>query len=1106
MAEGTTLNILEEEAFIFPVSFAQQRLWFLEQLVPGNPFYNVPTAVRLTGPLNIAALEQTFNEIVRRHEALRTSFKLVESQLVQALAPRLNILLPVVDLQRLPAAEREIEVLRLTTQEAQRPFDLTQGPLLRVQLLQLGQTEHVLLLTMHHIVSDGWSIGVLIRELGVLYTAFATDQPSSLAELPIQYADFAHWQRQWLQGEVLSTQLAYWQQQLDNLPMLELPTDRPRPAVQSYRGATQELELSLYLTQALESLSQSAGVTLFITLLAAFQTLLYRYTGQTDIPVGSPIANRNRSEIEGLIGFFVNSLVLRTDLSGNPPFRELLQRVQEVALGAYAHQDLPFEKLVEELQPERDLSHMPLFQVMFALQSAPTPALDFVGLNLKFSEVENKTAKFDLTLSIENTEQGLKGSLEYNTDLFDSATITRMLANFQTLLEGIVANPEQSIATLPLLTGAEKQQLLTAWNNTQADYPQDQCIHQLFEAQVEQTPHAIAIASTAEQLTYRELNHRANQLAHYLQELSVGPEVLVCLCVERVEMIVGMLGILKAGGAYLPLDPIYPQERLNSILEDAQVPILLTKQRCFERLGQQRAQVICLDTDWEIIAQQSQENPISRVTADNLAYTIYTSGSTGKPKGVQVQHSSLLNLVFWHQKAFEVSPTTRATQIAGPAFDACGWETWPYLAAGASLHLPEAETLTSPEQLRDWLVSEAITLSFLPTPLAERVLLCDWPRDTALRSLLTGGDRLHQYPRASLPFAVVNNYGPTENTVVTTSGLVTAVWESSDRREPQRGLSALLESSDRREPPLRLSAGELGAGVPTIGRPIANTQVYLLDAQLQPVPIGARGELYISGDGLARGYQNLPELTAERFIPHPFSQQPGARLYKTGDLARYRADGNLEFLGRKDEQVKIRGFRIELGEIEARLAQHPAVRETVVIAREDAPGNQRLVAYVTQNPEPALITSELYCFLKQKLPEYMIPSAFKVLEALPLTPNGKVDRRALPAPEPLRPELETTYVTPRTSVEEILVDIWAEVLGLKQVGIHDNFFELGGHSLLATQLTSRMRDTFQVDVPVRTLFETPTAAGMAEYIETVIWAAEGRQINLTTSDREEVEF
>ena len=1493
---STAISLLPASRKTVPLSFAQQRLWFLEQLVPGNPFYNVPTAVRLSGPLNITALEQTFNEIVRRHEALRTSFQMVEGQLVQVLAPHLNVPLPVVDLEQLPTTAREQAVRQLTAQAAQRPFALAIGPLLRVQLLRLGVDEHVLLLTMHHIVSDGWSIGVLLRELGVLYTAFATGQPSPLAELPLQYADFAQWQRQWLQGEV-STQLAYWRQQLDNLPVLELPTDRARPPVQSYRGATQYLSLSLELTQALESVSQSAGVTLFITLLAAFQTLLYRYSGQTDIPIGSPIANRNRSEIEGLIGFFVNSLVLRTDLSGNPTFQELLERVREVALGAYAHQDLPFEKLVEELQPERDLNRNPLFQVVFALQNAPLEALTLPGLTLSPLDIDPGTTRFDLEFHL-SAHSGSLGSLGsepsnqlevlavYNTDLFDSATITRMLAHFETLLEGIVANSGQRLADLPLLSEGDRHQMLVQWNNTQAEYPKHLCIHQLFEAQVEQTPEAVAVRFVDQQFTYQELNNHSNQLAHYLKTLGVGPDVLVGICMERSwEMMVGLLGILKAGGAYVPLDPTYPQERLNWMLADSQVSLLLTQQR----LAHLRLQVpqICLDMDLDTITQQNQANPVSGVTAAHLVYIIYTSGSTGKPKGVPVEHGNLLNLVSWHQKAFEVLPTTRATQIAGAAFDACGWEIWPYLTAGASIHFPDEETRTSPTQLRDWLLAQGITISFLPTPLAERVLALDWPKDKALRTLLTGGDNLQQSPPTSLPFAVVNNYGPTENTVVTTSGLVTAG----------------------------------PAGVPTIGRPIANTQVYLLDARLQPVPIGARGELYVSGDGLARGYLNRPELTAERFIPHPFSLKPGARLYKTGDLARYRPDGSLEFLGRIDEQVKIRGFRIELGEIEALLAQHPAVRETVVIAHEQLSGDsgaelgkpplriqdRRLVAYVTPNIQysssqeqmqqmqlpdeqvlqwqmlyeetysqpaphadptfnivgwnssytgqplpaeqirewvddrveriltlqpqrvleigcgtglllfrlaphcteywgtdfsqvsldyirqqlvnqelpqvtllqkmatdfkgveaeafdavilnsvvqyfpsidyllqviegaveaiaqggfiflgdvrslpllqtfhasvqlyqaeaslskeqlqqrvqtqmfeetelvidPAFFTAlkqrfpkigrvqiqlprgrhhnemtqfrynvilhiesislvpgghkapplpthswldwskdkltvsavrqqlvetqpeilgitqipnarvmsalkaaqwlssteeprtvgqfrevlpelssgvdpedwtldeelpytldiswsasgggekydvvytrhqslwetgallpianqnnplrpwhnyannplqakfacklvpQLRMYLAEKLPDYMVPSSFIVLEALPLTPNGKVNRRALRAPDPVKPQLEGTDTLPRSVVEEVLVGIWSEVLGLKRVGIHDNFFELGGHSLLATQLISRVRDAFQIELPLRSLFEQATIAGLSKEVE-----------------------
>ncbi|MDP8964820.1 MAG: amino acid adenylation domain-containing protein, partial [Cyanobacteriota bacterium] len=802
----------------------------------------------------------------------------------------------------------------------------------------------VLLLILHHIVSDGWSMGVLIREIAALYTAVASCKDAQLhfstplSPLPIQYADFAHWQREWLQGEVLETQLSYWRQQLEGISMLNLPTDRTKPAVQTYRGATQFLELPKSLSEALDTLSQQEGVTLFMTLLAAFQALLYRYTQQDDIAVGSPIANRNRSEIERLIGFFVNSLVLRTNLSGNPTFRELLSRVREVALGAYAHQDLPFEKLVEELHPERHLNQNPLFQVVFALQNAPMEALELPGLTLSpLQFVDTQTTRFDLEFHLweptRNTglgldsSDGISGFVVYSTDLFDAATITRMLGHFQTLLEGIVANPEERLAGLPILSEAERHKLLVEWNNTQIDYPKNQCIHQLFEAQVEQTPDAIALVFEDQQVTYRELNTRSNKLAHYLQKQGVGAEVLVGLCVERsVEMVVGMLGILKAGGAYVPLDPTYPPQRLSFMLEDAQVPVLLTQQPWVDRLGTPSSRVICLDKDWQTIAQEIGDNPTNNATADNLAYIIYTSGTTGKPKGVQIEQGGLLNLVFWHQKAFAVSPLDRVTQVAGVAFDACGWEIWPYLSAGASIYFPNDEIRRSPEKLKEWLVSKAITISFLPTPLAEKVLLSDWSNTLALRLLLTGGDKLNQYPLASHPFQVVNNYGPTENTVVTTSGYV----------------------------PVREQADV----APAIGRPIANTQVYVLDGNLQPVPIGVPGELYIGGDGLARGYLNRPDLTAERFISNPFSNKPEARLYKTGDLVRYQPDGTIEFLGRLDDQVKIRGYRIELGEIESVLSQHPAVLQTVVMTREDAL-EKRLVAYVALNAENSGIPEQM---------------------------------------------------------------------------------------------------------------------------------------------------
>ncbi|HEY9633551.1 MAG TPA: amino acid adenylation domain-containing protein [Coleofasciculaceae cyanobacterium] len=946
-----------------PLSFAQQRLWFLDQLVPNSAFYNTPAAVRLTGSLNLAALERTFDQIVRRHEALRTTFVTVQGQPVQVIAPSLETSLPVIDLRDFPEAERETEARRLTTQEAQRPFDLSKNPLLRVTLLRLDESEYVLLLILHHIVSDGWSMGVLIREIAALYTAYLEAEDENnlsssfiLPELPIQYADFAHWQREWLQGEVLETQLAYWRKQLDGISMVNLPTDRPHPAIQTYRGATQLLQLPKRLSEALEALSQQEGVTLFMTLLAAFQTLLYRYTQQEDIAVGSPIANRNRSEIEGLIGFFVNSLVLRTDLSGNPTFRDVLSRVREVALGAYAHQDLPFEKLVEELHPERNLNQNPLFQVVFALQNAPVVALELPGLTLSpLHFVDTGTTRFDLEFHLWeqrhsnglglDSSDGISGFVVYSTDLFDAATINRMLGHFQTLLEGIVANPEQRLADLPILGEAERYQLLMEWNNTQVDYPKSQCIHQLFEAQVEQTPDAIAVVFEDKQLTYHELNSRSNKLAHYLQKQGVDAEVLVGLCVERsVEMIVGILGIIKAGGAYVPLDPSYPPDRLSFMLEDAQVSVVLTQQPWVDRIGRHnKSQVICLDTNWETIAQETDANPSSNVTTDNLAYVIYTSGTTGKPKGVEIEHRGLLNLVFWHQQAFGVSPLDRATQVAGVAFDACVWEIWPYLSAGASIYFPTDEIRRSPEQLRDWLVSKAITISFLPTPLAEKVLLLDWSNNAALRLLLTGGDKLHQYPSASHPFQIVNNYGPTENTVVTTSGHV----------------------------PVREAVGAYchTPVAPVIGRPIANIQVYVLDKYLQPVPIGVAGELHIGGDGLARGYLNRDNLTAERFISNPFIKQKetegeksslpsgfcllpsSAHLYKTGDLVRYRPDGNIEFLGRLDDQVKIRGYRIELGEIESVLNQHPAVLQTVVMTREDISGEKRLVVYVALNAE-----------------------------------------------------------------------------------------------------------------------------------------------------------
>ncbi|HEY9858880.1 MAG TPA: amino acid adenylation domain-containing protein, partial [Candidatus Obscuribacterales bacterium] len=955
-----------------PLSFAQQRLWFLDQLVPENPFYNMPAAVRLSGHLHLRALEQAFAEIVQRHETLRTRFSKVDGQPTQIIAPALPLSIPVTDLQGLTSSAQEVAVRQIATEAAHSPFDLTVSPLLRVRLLQLEATEYLLLLNLHHIISDGWSLGVLMRELGALYTAFAEEKSSPLPELPIQYADFAHWQRQWLQGEVLESQLSYWRQQLQDLPALNLPIDHPRPATQSYKGAIAPLALSPQLTQALEELSQEAGTTLFMTLLAAFQTLLFRYTGQTDVAVGSPIANRNRSEIEGLIGFFVNSLVLRTDLSGNPTFRELLERSREVALAAYAQQDVPFEKLVEELHPERDLSRNPLFQVAFALQNAPMTPLDLPGLTLSPWKLDVGTARFDLEFHIwEQAEglsglwdipkEGLSGFVAYSTELFEPATITRMIGHFQTLLEGIVANPDQRLADLSILNTAEQHQLLVDWNQTQVEYDKDVCIHHLFAAQSEKTPDAIAVSAPSgnvavadQQLTYQELDQRANQLAHYLQQVGVGPETLVGICVDRsLDILIAILGVWKAGGAYVPLDPEYPRDRLQFMLQDAQVPVLLTQRSHLKLLGQVTqekrsesgpptpsnyspgghtrkggtclSRVICLDQDWERIAQQKQSAPASVVTADRLAYVIYTSGSTGMPKGVMVEHRGLCNVVTAQQQSLNLPLGSRALQFSAWSFDASIFEMLMALGAGGTLYIVPQSARSPGIELVRFIQAQNITAAILPPAVLALLPESDL---SMLQTVIAGGEACSReiaskWARGRRLF---NAYGPTETTIWATVAELTHRVDSLEK--------------------------------PPIGRPVANTQIYVLDSHQQPVPIGVVGELYIGGDGVARGYLNRPELTAERFLPCPFSASPAARLYKTGDLVRYQPDGSLEFIGRADEQVKVRGFRMELGEIEVVLQQHPLVRGAIATVHESA-GDQRLTAYVSlHQPEGELAIAQ----------------------------------------------------------------------------------------------------------------------------------------------------
>ena len=1040
-----------------PLSFAQQRLWFLDQLVPDSFFYNIPVAVRLTGPLDLSALSLSLNEVVRRHEPLRTFFATVDGRPVQVISPNAAVTLLEMSLVDRGEQEREAEAVRLAQIEAQRPFDLARGPLLRTTLFRLGEQDHIVLLTMHHIVADIWSIGVLVREMAVLYGAFSRGNPSRLPGLPIQYADFAIWQRNWLQGEVLEEHVSYWKKQLGgSLPILELPLDHPRPAIVTFRGARQPLALSRNVSEALEALSRREGVTVFMTLLAALKTLLYRYTGEDDIIVGSPIAGREQTETEGLIGFFANTLVLRTNLSGNPTFRELLGRVRKVALGAYTHQALPFEKLVEELQPDRNLSHNPLFQVAFTYQNAQMPSLTLAGLTLNLLTIDLKSSKFDLELYISEGPNGLDGWLEYNTDLFDADTVKRMAIHFQTLLEGLTGHPEQPISELPLLAEAERHQLLVEWNRTEAEYPQDACVHQLFEAQVERSPKAIAVAYDNERLSYLELNERANQLAHHLRGLGVTRETRVAICVERsLEMLVGLLGILKAGGAYVPLDPMYPKERLAFMLEDGQAQVLLTQKRLRESLPGYGGPVVYLDRGWEGHVPTSKENPASITKSDTLAYVIYTSGSTGLPKGVQVEHRALVNLLHAMQQHLGLSGKDVLLAVTTLSFDIAGLELFLPLLAGAQLIVASREVTMEGTALAEMLSASGATL-MQATPATWRLLVdVGWQGSQSLK-VLCGGEALSSdlavqlQPRGE---CLWNLYGPTETTI----------WSAVNRVDAEEA--------------------RIGDAAVAIGRPIANTQIYVLDRMGQPVPIGVAGELHIGGAGLARGYLNRPELTAEKFIVNPFTVGPGARLYKTGDRACYRTDGKIKYLGRSDNQVKLRGHRIELGEIEAVLSGLWAVHEAVVLAREDVPGDKRIVAYVVASQEAPLKTSELSSFLKQKLPEYMIPSAFVLLDALPLTPNGKVDRRALPAPDQARPQLEEAFVAPRSPIEEAVAGIWSHVLGLERIGIHDSFFELGGHSLLATQIVSALRKTFQVELPLRSLFETPTVAGLAAAIQ-----------------------
>ncbi|AFZ33305.1 non-ribosomal peptide synthetase (plasmid) [Gloeocapsa sp. PCC 7428] len=1007
-----------------PLSFAQQRLWFIQQFEPLSSAYNVASALRLKGELKIAALEQALREIVARHETLRTSFvtNAVKQPIQVVAAPQFD--LQVIDLHGNASPE-----VQLISDICDRPFDLTQS-LLRVRLLRLHEDDHILVIATHHIISDRWSIGVFLSELSTLYNAFCDRQSSPLAELPIQYADWAIWQRQYLQGDVLATQAAYWQAQLQKMPLLELPCDRPRPANPTYQGAQYPLVLSTTLSKELRSLAAKAGTTLFTVLLAAFKVLLHRYTQQDDIAVGTDIANRDRPETAGLIGLLVNTVVLRTQV-GDLTFRQLLRRVQQVVVDAIAHQDLPFEKLVEILNPDRNLSQMmPLFQVKFDLQLAAVKPLELQGLTVERLSLAEQTVKYELRLNLQDGEC-INGQVEYSTDLFDEATIARLVEHFQILLQGIVDNPDAQLWELPLLT--PKEQLLLQPHLIQLD-DDDLCIHHLLEAQVRQTPDAIALIDRHEYITYRELNARANQLAHYLHSLGVKGRVGVYLP-RTSQLIVAILAVLKVGAACVPLDPVYPQARLDFIVDDADVSVLIHNTDL--TFNSHIPTEIDLDGDWSLIAECSAEDLDLGICNLELAYLIYTSGSTGKPKGVAIAHRSTVALLRWANEVFTSEALAGVLAATSICFDLSIFEIFVPLSWGKKVVLVE-NILELPQVAPD-----TVTLiNTVPSALAQLSKINAIPISVHTVNLAGEAlpyslvEQLRQLPHIQ---QIYNLYGPSEDTTYSTFACITDTIH--------------------------------------IGCPIANTQVYVLDKYLQLVPFGVPGELYIAGAGLAQGYFNRPELTAEKFIPNPFNHSKFNRLYKTGDLVRYRPDGNLEFIGRLDQQVKIRGYRIEIGEIEAVLSQCSTVKEGVISVSEHG-GDQRLVAYVVPNSD--FTATALREFLAQKLPNYMIPSVVIELEKLPRLPNGKVDRSSLPEGENI--SITTNYVAPRTKVEKIIVQIWQSELDVT-VGLHDNYFELGGHSLLAIKIIAVINETFSVDLPLRYLFENPTVAELASKIE-----------------------
>ncbi|HEX8272300.1 MAG TPA: amino acid adenylation domain-containing protein, partial [Longimicrobiaceae bacterium] len=1044
-----------------PLSFAQQRLWFVDQLLPGGgAAYNLSRAIRLSGPLDVPALRGALGGVVRRHESLRTVFPEAGGEPVQRVAPAREAALPCVDLSGIPEPRRSGVLSALARAEAARPMSLARGPLFRAALFRLRPEEHALFYTLHHIVGDGWSLGILFRELAELYAARVEGRPPVLPELPVQYADFAAWQREWLSGERLEAQLAYWSGRLADVPALELPADRRRPPVPSHRGAAEPFAVPPETAAALRALAAAESATPFMLLLAALKTLLHRYTGEEDVVVASGVSNRYGPETEPLIGCFINILLLRTDLGGDPPFRELLRRVREVAAGAYAHDDLPFEKLVEELRIARDPGQTPLFQVMLVFLSAPGEEGSLPGLAVEPVEAENPTAQFDWTLHAWDEGEGLAGVLNYSTDLFDRGTVRAVLDHFVNLLRGIAASPDARLSDFALLGPAERMRLVVEPNATATPFPDDARLHDPFEAWAARSPGSVAVVAGGARTTYAELDARANRLARHLRGLGVGPEVRVGVCVERtLDMVVALLAVLKAGGAYVPMDAGYPPQRLAFMLEDARVPVLVTQAALLERLPEGAAgAVVRLDADRARIAAESPAPLQSAAGPENPAYVIYTSGSTGRPKGIVVRHRGVVNNVTDLNRSFGVGPGDSGLALSSLSFDMCVYEVFGMLAAGGTVVLPDPDEARDVRHWAELLVKHGVTVWNSAPALLEAVveLVESRPelRPRSLRLALLGGDwipvTLPERLRAVAERVRVISLGG-----VTEASIHSTVYPVGER-DPR------------------------WTSIP-YGRPMANQTAYVLDRLHGLLPVGVSGELCFGGVGLARGYLGRPDLTADRFVPDPFGDAPGGRLYRTGDRARWRADGQLELLGRMDFQVKVRGFRIELGEIEAALRAQPGVREAVVMARADASGERRLVGYVVGEPGAVPPAAELRQALGRSLPEYMVPAAVVALERLPLTPNGKVDRGSLPAPELGAPA--SAHVAPRTPTEELLAGIWADVLRRERVGVGESFFELGGHSLLATRVVSRIREAFGVELPLRALFEAPTLERLAARVE-----------------------